>query len=182
MNEKLDSELVAKYPELYRDRYGNMRETAMCWGFDCGDGWYTIIDTLSWALTADYQRAKRRLEDYRDNFGKEIWKGKVVTQEDIDKAQKELDENPCPVAMQVKEKFGGLRFYVGGATEKHYRYIDFAEMLSHRTCEECGAPGITYTMGWYQTLCEKHADERYGEDATHYRNKTGEWAEEDDEA
>jgi hypothetical protein len=182
MNEELDAKLVANYPELYRDRHGNMKETLMCWGFSCGDGWYQIIDTLSWMLSAEHRRAKDRLEYYRNNFGKELWKGKVVTQEDIDQAQKELDENPCPVAVQVKEKFGGLRFYVDGATEKQYNYISFAEALSHRTCEECGAPGMTYTTRWHQTLCEKHADERYGEEASHYRNKTGEWAEEDEEA
>ena len=23
-----------------------MQNTAMCWGFDCGDGWYNILDAL----------------------------------------------------------------------------------------------------------------------------------------
>lgn len=180
MREELDAKLVADYPELYRDRNAPMNQTAMCWGFDCGDGWYQLIDALSFTLTADHRRAKDSLEYYRNNFGKELWKGKIVTQEDIDKAQKELDENPCPVAVQVKEKFGGLRFYVDRATEKQYNYINFTEMLSYRTCEECGAPGRTYTMGWHRTLCEKHADEHYGEEAAHYRNKTADWADEEE--
>jgi hypothetical protein len=64
-----------------------------------------------------------------------------------------------PVASQVKEKFGGLRFYVQGATDKHWAYISFAESMSYRTCEECGAPGETYTDGWHVTLCEAHAKE-----------------------
>ena len=46
MRKELDETLCAKYPEIFRDRHGDMRETAMCWGFDCGDGWYNIIDTL----------------------------------------------------------------------------------------------------------------------------------------
>jgi len=47
VREELDEKLVATYPELYRDRNGDMKETLMCWGFECGDGWYQIIDTLS---------------------------------------------------------------------------------------------------------------------------------------
>jgi hypothetical protein len=62
-----------------------------------------------------------------------------------------------PVAVQVKEKFGGLRFYVQAATDKHWSYINFAESMSYRTCEECGAPGKTYTDGWHTTLCDVHA-------------------------
>ena len=62
-----------------------------------------------------------------------------------------------PVAVQVKEKFGGLRFYVQAATDKHYNFISFAESMSYRTCEDCGAPGKTYTDGWHRTLCDIHA-------------------------
>jgi hypothetical protein len=62
-----------------------------------------------------------------------------------------------PVAVQVKEKFGGLRFYVQAATKEHYNYISFAESMSYRTCEECGNPGKTYTDGWHTTLCDIHA-------------------------
>lgn len=46
VNSELDKKLVEKYPDIFRDRRGNPRETLMCWGFECGDGWYNIIDTL----------------------------------------------------------------------------------------------------------------------------------------
>lgn len=46
MTEKLDKRLVKKYPEIFKDRYADMRQTAMCWGFECGDGWYKVIDGL----------------------------------------------------------------------------------------------------------------------------------------
>jgi hypothetical protein len=180
MNKELDAKLVADYPELYRNRFGNMRETLMCWGFDCGDGWYQIIDTLSYALTMPHLSAKKDLEDWTKNLGKEMWPGCIGTQEDIDKAQKKFDETPCPVAVQVKEKFGTLRFYVDGATDIQYNYIEFAEMMSGRTCEVCGKPGQTYYMGWHRTLCNEHANEDYGEEAAEYRNKTGQWAKEEE--
>lgn len=60
---------------------------------------------------------------------------------------------------QVKEKFGGLRFYAAtnGASEIHDR-IEEAMNESYKTCEECGEPGvIREDRSWIQTLCEEHA-------------------------
>ena len=42
---------------------------------------------------------------------------------------------------QVKEKLGGLRFYIGGGTPPMFEAIRRAEARSLRTCELCGAPG-----------------------------------------
>lgn len=47
MSPELDAKLVAKYPGLYKDRNGDPLATAMCWGFECDDGWYDILDRLS---------------------------------------------------------------------------------------------------------------------------------------
>ena len=52
MDPKLDATLVKKYPLLYADRHKDMKVTAMCWGFQHGDGWYKIIDKLSAKLEA----------------------------------------------------------------------------------------------------------------------------------
>lgn len=46
MKKELDEALCKKYPTMFKDRHGDMRETAMCWGFDCDDGWYELIDKL----------------------------------------------------------------------------------------------------------------------------------------
>ncbi len=46
MNIKLDERLCEKYPQIFADRHADMRKTAMCWGFDCDDGWFDIIDEL----------------------------------------------------------------------------------------------------------------------------------------
>jgi|LWDU01.1.fsa_nt_gi hypothetical protein len=53
MNKILDENLVKKYPKIFRDRRGDMLTTAMCWGFDCDDGWYSIIDRLCKCLQHD---------------------------------------------------------------------------------------------------------------------------------
>jgi len=64
---------------------------------------------------------------------------------------------PETYVMQVKEKFGGLRFYVGGATPEEFEVIDKAEADSYTICEECGKPGILREdLGWILTLCDEH--------------------------
>jgi len=55
------------------------------------------------------------------------------------------------VIVQIKEKFGGLRFYVSKATERQRGMIQLASALSERTCECCGAPGRASTIGRSQT-------------------------------
>ena len=64
---------------------------------------------------------------------------------------------------QIKEKFGGLRFYVsfdnvdGDTAETLYKMIHDAEAESYRVCEQCGDKedvGITIS-GWYSTCCRK---------------------------
>jgi hypothetical protein len=61
---------------------------------------------------------------------------------------------------QVKEKFGGLRFYFSGpCTPAAADAIEVAEALSERTCMTCGAPGWLRQGGYVVTLCD-HCDER----------------------
>lgn len=46
MNEELDKTLVEKFPKIFVDRYKSAQETCMCWGFECCNGWYNLIDSL----------------------------------------------------------------------------------------------------------------------------------------
>ena len=64
--------------------------------------------------------------------------------------------NPECEASQVKQKFGGLRFYTDKANDKAYRLIEEAEEKSYKTCELCGAPGTLNDSGWIQCRCKKH--------------------------
>ena len=61
------------------------------------------------------------------------------------------------VVSQVKEKYGGLRFYVGSALPAIYDVIDECERLSYTICEGCGKPGKPRKGGWIKTLCDEHA-------------------------
>jgi hypothetical protein len=55
---------------------------------------------------------------------------------------------------QVKEKFGGLRFYIGSASDEVWERIVKAEKKSFEICEHCGKPGKPDGPGWILTLCD----------------------------
>jgi hypothetical protein len=77
--------------------------------------------------------------------------------------QHNTDKNDKPqvIAAQVKEKFGGLRFYVNGGTDEQFGAIHFAEMLSYSICETCGTTkGVKQTKGWINSLCERCAADK----------------------
>lgn len=61
---------------------------------------------------------------------------------------------------QIKEKFGGLRFYINGARDEVHKLIRGAENKSYEICEVCGEPGEMRHGGWTVTLCDKHNEER----------------------
>ena len=58
---------------------------------------------------------------------------------------------------QLKEKFGGLRFYIGGGSDAIFDRISKAEAKSYEICERCGNPGKPRKLGWIKTLCDEHA-------------------------
>jgi len=57
--------------------------------------------------------------------------------------------------LQIKEKFGGLRFYIDGS-EDIQNIVTKYEKLSYSICEECGEPGEIRKLNWIKTLCDKH--------------------------
>ena len=72
----------------------------------------------------------------------------------IDELSEKLEALGC-VAVQVKEKFGGLRFYLGNYPEGAHELITEAEEKSYKTCERCGKPGSPKGGGWVKTLCDE---------------------------
>lgn len=57
---------------------------------------------------------------------------------------------------QVKEKFGGLRFYINDGTDEMFDRIHKAERESYTICEITGTPGKVRTdLPWHMTLCDE---------------------------
>ena len=79
--------------------------------------------------------------------------------EDLEPLVAELEAAGGPKfeVLQVKEKFGGLRFYVNcRRNEAIRRRIGIAIQESFHTCEVCGQPGTLREARWIKTLCDEH--------------------------
>jgi hypothetical protein len=142
MREELEDKIRAKYPKMFvtemvERRDGTKYERKVCYDFSHGDGWYDLIDTLCGVIENEFENNEIQ-HKYRVERGE-------ATEEDA----------PQPtIPIQIKEKFGGLRFYVNGGTPTIYGAIHMAESMSFRICEHCGNPGKTGGKGWIKTLCE----------------------------
>lgn len=139
MNLELDKKLCEDYPLIFADRYKPMTETAMCWGFECGDGWYDLIDTLCHSIQHHIDHNKRVRE--------------IMLAKPSDNIPDEIQQ---VVAVQVKEKFGTLRFYYDGGNDYISGLVSMAESMSSRICMTCGKPGKLNTSGWWNSACEEH--------------------------
>lgn len=129
MNPKLDNYLVVKYPKIFADRYADMQTTAMCWGFEHGDGWFWLIDQLCDSI-----------QSYIDSNNKFRDEDKKISQ---------------VVATQIKEKYGTLCFYFQGGDELIHGMVWLAENQSVNICEFCGSTeNVGTTQGWISTICK----------------------------
>ena len=81
-------------------------------------------------------------------------------QSHIDWKAKQKQFVPQVVVEQIKEKFGGLRFYYTGGDATVAGMVHMAEEWATNSCETCGAPGKKREGGWIKTLCDHHEAER----------------------
>lgn len=140
MKLELDKKLCEDYPLIFANRHKPMTETAMCWGFDCGDGWYDLLDTLCYLIQRHIDHNKRVREIMLAKQSANI-----------------PDEVYQVVAVQVKEKFGTLRFYYDGGDSFIDGLVAMAETMSSKICMTCGKPGKLNTNGWWKSACEEHS-------------------------
>jgi hypothetical protein len=130
MTEEIQYEKFAKRME---ERFPKIFE-GKYGGFAVGSGWYPIIEALC-----------ANIQSHIDWQNKNHEKHPVVTQVTVE---------------QIKEKFGGLRFYYQGGDDNIHGMVRMAEAWADASCEECGAPGERRNGGWIKTLCDKHEEER----------------------
>jgi hypothetical protein len=103
-------------------------------GFAIGKGWWPIIEALC-----------ANIQSHTDWWNKNRETRPVVEQ---------------VVVAQIKEKFGGLRFYYDGGDDKIQGMVRMAEAWADAVCEDCGAPATKKTTGWIRNVCDKHFEER----------------------
>ena len=147
----------------------------MCWGFDCGDGWFNILNQLMGNIQhhIDWKEKQRAGAIKYNEMATQAKSGNFDLFEETMKAlpndefkEKRLGEIvagdfrsvpesiPQVTLDQVKEKFGTLRFYYSGGDDEISGMVRMAESMSGVTCEECGNPGERRGGGWVHTYCE----------------------------
>jgi hypothetical protein len=174
MKQELDKLLCEKYPKMMVNRNKNMQETCMCWGFECGDGWFNILDQLMGNIQhhIDWREKQRNGAMEYNEMAAQAKAGNFELFEETMKAlpndeykEKRLGEIvaggfrqvPKSIAQvtldQVKEKFGTLRFYYSGGDDYISGMVSLAESMTGVTCESCGNIGESRGGGWIHTYC-----------------------------
>ena len=62
--------------------------------------------------------------------------------------------------VQIKEKYGGLRWYDNWSTNEICKVLNKYEELSYTTCIVCGKPAKYLSRGWICPFCEDCIDEK----------------------
>ncbi len=57
--------------------------------------------------------------------------------------------------IQIKEKFGELRWYDGGAPKEVREIIEKYSLMSARICMNCGKPATRITKRWISPYCDE---------------------------
>lgn len=154
----------ANTQKLYADfprlyRGANNQNGTMHFGFDCNDGWFDLIYKLSADIEAE--AASMGLDP---------------------------DSKEWPCALQVKEKFGTLKFYCAVGEKKDALQpevsgplLSFRPLPTHKTirtliqeaekksatiCEGCGCPSELRRDAWWRVTCDRCEAERQARDVT----------------
>jgi len=175
MKQELDKLLCEKYPKMIVNRNLPMTETCMCWGFECGDGWFNILDQLMGNIQhhIDWKEKQREGAIKYNEMATQAKAGNFDLFEETMKAlpndeykEKRLAEIvagdfrtvpesiPQVTLDQVKEKFGTLRFYYSGGDDYIDGMVSLAESMTGVTCESCGNIGESRGGGWIHTYCD----------------------------
>ena len=126
-----DKELFEKYDWMFKNRR-DIQASGMYFGFQCKDGWYNLISNLlkfiDWHYNEESTSNTERCKIGHENFE----------------------------VLQVKEKYGNLRFSVVGGDDFIDGAVEMVCSLSETTCEQCGAPSKIFNKGgWLFNKCEK---------------------------
>jgi hypothetical protein len=135
--------METSFPKMFEGRYG---------GFCIGPGWWPILEALCSQIHS--------YTEWRNNTREALLKSNPHN-------QKIPEAVPQVVVQQIKEKFGGLRFYYNGGDDHIQGMVRMAEIWAGSVCEECGHLGKSRNTGWIKTLCDKHyaeREERYARD------------------
>jgi len=152
MKKELQEKLFSNYPELFRQKDLPMSETCMCWGIDCGDGWYDLIDTVcnfidfhmkenkKWTPKIEFVQVKEKFGGLRMYYHTIIMKEEEFENSDLKKWYKNYED--------YRAVMNNGSCMINGA-------INLALLISQTICEFCGQKATKRTSGWIHNLCEE---------------------------
>ena len=162
MNEQNTKKMLTDFPALFRDALRSSSEQQSCMGrgFECGDGWFQLIYELCTSI--EVQAREMGLDPATEDW---------------------------PMARQVKEKFGSMRFYIStpspepsdnrleaesrgdllsfrpvASIESIRKLVADAEAKSSTICQGCGQPAeMRNDGGYWRVLCDPCEAKRISE-------------------
>jgi hypothetical protein len=170
------------FEDLFDDTKVNMPLIPMNFGIECGDGWYDLLDTLlfqirnvivNYNMSRKYRIKNKYLyEFYFFLFRRVPQRIKIFKIPVRLKFVKKLIDyiyehsEKCNDKLyfhidQIKEKFGGLRFYYSGGNKQIDGLVSLAESMSYMICETCGSTtDVGQTKGWISVQCKECIDKK----------------------
>jgi hypothetical protein len=133
--DEFSTHMHEKFPEMFSRPYG---------GIAVGAGWWPVIESLCNQIQGHIKNINERRDRLLEN---NPWKHKIP------------ETVPQVYVAQIKEKFGGLRFYYDGGDDVIDGMVRMAESWAACSCEKCGKPGEIRSGGWIRTLCDEHEAE-----------------------
>ena len=180
MKAELQNKLIQKYPKLFQDVLDGKgpTETLMCFGCECGDGWYDLLDSTLAAIYNHCENEERRREErFKEKHTFRYWRRAwfdlkwTLRQWWYNWFPAEGDDYEFFRLSQVKEKYGGLEVYTWSCDDFVDGAVSVAENMSLKLCEKCGDPGqpnyldengehIPDFGGWIRTRCKNDEEDR----------------------
>ena len=137
MDEFLEKKLFEIDPVFLREKDMDMTETCMCWGFECGDGWFESLKMLLEGTKEINNILKDKNARIVAKQIKEKW-GILTIYYDIEKIDPEKDDIDCEEEISRFEEL--LNKVQSDASER---------------CEFCGEKKELFqTIGWINYICE----------------------------
>jgi len=126
--EKRREDIEARYPRVFGGGTDSPDKSVGTVYWEFGYGWDSLIENLAAAIDREIERDPSLAEG----------------------------DTPFQI-LQMKEKFGTLRFYYAGGNDRIRGLVDMTENLSGSVCEICGSLGTLCKRkngSWIKTLCE----------------------------
>lgn len=186
MTQELQDALFAKYPSIFQQRTLSPKDTCMCWGIECPDGWYGLIDNMceeltklekEWDVKVICQQIKEKFGTLRFyHYVKDGDRWSVVQKDENDKGVSCFD-GKC----ETDRRFDcGSEWFEKSTPQKEVEsrlnwITSRYESLSGDICCDCGTYAtfgnpIICTQGWVSYICKRchDANTKAHEEAKNY--------------